>query len=320
MKRARSAKRLAYATFVGLAASAFGTPASANALHYFTQDNFLYWYNDVDQTTTSVELKLNGVSFATAAEGRFTALAFDPAGTLWGSTAVGKMYTIDIGSGAVTYKFQPTTNVIPTMDFRRNGNTLEILATKTGSNGASSFVKYDAANGTQIGSDKNLNSGVPLNYAGHPASGYDGSATYYIVRGGAGQNESQDFSLSAYDLGTDTAGTYQDTGLTWSSAAGAWFEGALRFGYRPGEFVSSGNWKLPAGSSDVYFGRLDLTNGDFTQEFVIANLAVGLFPLSNGIATGPSFGYAVAPIPEADSYALMFLGIGLAGFLARRRR
>jgi hypothetical protein len=319
-------KRLvAAAAFAVLSAGA--STAQAQTKHYFSQSNFLYSFDSTNPTAlTSVEMKLGGNAL-TGGDARVAGLAFDPSGTLWGSSASGKFFTIDTTTGAITSKFTTSSaQTIATFDFRQNGSTLEILAAQTTTGGVSNLRRYDAAGtGTPLiwsstgTSNVSLNlPGAQANNAGDPASGYDAATgKYYIVKGGASSGSTDDFSLRSFSVAGETFSSPLSTGLEWSSSGSAWFGNQLNFGYRPGVDAGSGNWNLPGapGNGNVFFGRLNTTTGAFTQDVSFTGFTIAGQPV-----TGPSFGYAVAAIPEPESYAMMLAGLGLLGFIARRRK
>lgn len=300
--------------------SFLGSATATAQTHYFSQSNILYSFNSSNPSAlSSVEMKLNNVA-PTGADGRIAGLAFDPAGTLWGSTGSGKFYTIDTTTGAITAKFSTTAGTaLPTFDFRQNGSTLEILASQTSSGGVSNLRSFSAAStGTVPGTllTSLIVGTAPSNNAGDVASGYD-SATgqLYIVKGGAVTGSTGAFSLRSYNVASNSFSSLLSTGKEWSSAGGAWFGGQMYFAYRPGVDAGLGNWNLPTSgvtADDIVFGRLNTATGAFTQD-----VKFDLAPSS--LATGPSFGYAVAPIPEPGSYALMLAGFaGLLGWAVRR--
>lgn len=82
-------------------------------------------------------------------------------------------------------------------------------------------------------------------------------------------------------------------------------------------------------------GRLNLVGGDFTNALGSSMNTMNITTSSTdgtGFATLTSFGnsfnlastgefsYSVAAVPEADSMAMMLAGLGLMGFIARRRK
>lgn len=302
----------------GLVASLVASATASAQTHYFAQNNLLYSFN---QSSPSLGTPLTITGLGTGAlDLRVAGLAFDPSGTLWASNAAGKFFTVDTSTGAATLKFAtPTSQTIATFDFRQNGSTLEILAAQTASGGISNLRTFNASTGAQIGGDVSLNLlTAPTNNAGDPASGYDAaSGKYHIVKGGAATGSTNDFTLRSYDVGAGTFNGPLQTNLQWASAGGAWFGGQLHFGYRPGADAGLGNWHLTSGATndDIYFGSLNTTDGSFSQlvkfDLSIAGAMTG---------TGPSFGYAIAPIPEPETYAMLLAGLGIVALLSRRRR
>lgn len=65
-----------------------------------------------------------------------------------------------------------------------------------------------------------------------------------------------------------------------------------------------------------------LNNGlDFSQSLVAGNYHLNVSGVATGFIGGLyAGGINVTPVPEAKTYAMMLLGLGLIGFMARRRR
>lgn len=300
-----------------------GASTAQAQVHYFSQNNLLYSFDQSNPsgTLTTTPKTITGLGSG-ALDLRVSGLAFDPSGTLWAGNAAGKFFTVDTTTGAATFKFNGTNlNTIATFDFRQNGSTLEILANQTASGGNSTLRRYNASTGVEIGGGVSLNLGnASTNYAGDPASGYDASTgKYYIVKGGAATTASEDFSLRSYDVSAGTFSASLPTNLTWASAGGAWFGNQLYLGYRPGVDGTGGNWYLPsdATNDDIYFGTLNTATGAFTQ-ISGAKFDISIAGAMNPGTTGPSFGYAIAPVPEPETYAMFLAGLVMAVFMARR--
>ncbi len=101
------------------------------------------------------------------------------------------------------------------------------------------------------------------------------------------------------------------------------------------DYVPSGNID-ESGTLTGRISRLDL--GDFSVSQVIDSRQVGLrltdqntgdylgntvyygFTAANGLADDGHFVTSAVPVPEADTWAMLVAGLGLIGFIARRRR
>lgn len=109
------------------------------------------------------------------------------------------------------------------------------------------------------------------------------------------------FNLRALNLGAiGTPAVIGNTGITWSQAGGAWYNGQMWLGTRIG--THSGGQQVH-GTSGFRFGTVNTTTGAFTQVFTVSER-----PFGGG------FGYAVIPTPASAAL------LGLAGIASARRR
>ena len=270
------------AVVVGLAASA----ASAHT-HYFTQGATLYSTSDNGATVSNVNITVNGAAVT------ISSLAFDPSGNLWGGTTQdGNIYRINTTTGVATPTAIPAlggqTN---TFDFRQNGNVLEAIIFTNFGGGNSTMQIRDAATGAQILAPVAIGQGNP----GVPASGYLSGNSIFAFGG-------TNYNLFSYSLANAAATLVGNTGITWSQAGGAVYNGELWLGSRIGSYNAS-NGGQDHGTSGFQFGTVNTATGAFTQVFTVAEL-----PFGGG------FGYAVIPAPGAAAL------LGLGGLVAVRRR
>lgn len=97
-----------------------------------------------------------------------------------------------------------------------------------------------------------------------------------------------------FDAGDATNVNVKAGGEQWSGAV---------------SFNSAGSANAPL---NFYF--LTNTNSTAAQQASVTKFA-GQFSFNDGVLT-----YATAPVPEAETYAMMLAGLGLVGFMAARRR
>ena len=84
-----------------------------------------------------------------------------------------------------------------------------------------------------------------------------------------------------------------------------------------------------AGTADSHWDEIDdgvcctgflSSQGDATFELMTGWLNMPTFISQTTIQSFVDIGYSTAPIPEPETYALMLAGLGLMGFIARRRK
>jgi hypothetical protein len=273
-----------------LAASVTASTASA-ALHYFTQGATLYSTADNGVTTQNVGITFGGNPVT------ISSLAFDPSGNLWGGTTQGgNLYRINPATGVATATaVPPLGGQTNTFDFRQNGSVLELLAFTTFSGGRTDFQVYNANTGAVINAATlaldNTNPGIP-------ASAYLGGNSIFAFDGVS-------YNLRSYTIGAIVNGgsIIGNTGISWSQAGGAEFNGQLWLGTRIGSY-NPANGQQNHGTSGFRFGTVDTGTGAFTQVFTVSEK-----PFGGG------FGYAIF-VPEPSSALILVLG----GLVASRRR
>ena len=96
-------------------------------------------------------------------------------------------------------------------------------------------------------------------------------------------------------------------------------QSAIHEGSLPGVFVGSGAFAFGISTTHLY--------APGTYEAVMSFDAVGSFPSGSGfmapqIPTGfhQQQAFSITVVPEPETYALMLAGLGLLGFVARRRK
>ena len=265
------------------------TASAASAqTHYFTQGSALYSTSNNGATLNSIGITFGGSAVT------ISSLAFDPSGNLWGGTTQGgSIYRIDPTTGVATAtpvgSLGGQTN---SFDFRQNGSVLEIAIFTNNGGGNSTFQIRNAATGASILSPVSIGQGNP----GVPASAYLSGNSIF---GFGGTN----YNLFSYSMTDGSSALIGNTGITWSQAGGAAYNGQLWLGSRIGSYNNS-TGQQDHGTSGFQFGTVDTTTGVYTNVFNVAEQ-----PLGGG------FGYAVIPAP--GTAALLGLG-GLVGL--RRRR
>jgi hypothetical protein len=222
-----------------------------------------------------------------------SSLAFDPSGNLWGGTTQGgSIYQINPVTGvASATAIAPLGGQSNTFDFRQNGNVLEVAVFTNFGGGNSTFQVLNAITGASILAPVGIGQGNP----GVPASGYL-SGNSILAFGGTNYN------LFSYDMSSGASTLIGNTGITWSQAGGAAYNGQLWLGTRIGSYNAS-TGQQNHGTSGFRFGTVNTATGAFTQAFTVAEL-----PFGGG------FGYAVIPTPGAAAL------LGLAGLMTARRR
>jgi hypothetical protein len=126
-----------------------------------------------------------------------------------------------------------------------------------------------------------------------------------------------DVAYDAFTFSVDVAGTYKF--FSWTGS-GSTFDNfiILYSGFSTamplaGAIVANDDWLSTTNAS---FTAALTTAGVYT--LVTTGFANDDFGTFKTLITGP--GNVTAPVPEPETYALMLAGLGLVGFLARRRR
>ena len=264
-----------------------GSTASA-ALHYFTQGSTLYSTADNGATLTNVGITFGGSPVT------ISSLAFDPSGVLWGGTTQGgSLYKINPLTGVAAATVIPAlggqTN---TFDFRQNGGVLEAIIFTNFGAGNNTIQIRNAVTGAVILAPVAVGEGNP----GVPASAYLSGNSIFGLGG-------TNYNLFSFNLTTGAKSLVGNTGITWSQAGGAAFEGQMWLGTRVGSY-NAGNGGQNHGTSGFRFGTVNPATGVFTQVFTAPER-----PFGGG------FGYAVVPEPGA----LSLLGLGGLARVRRRR-
>lgn len=153
-------------------------------------------------------------------------------------------------------------------------------------------------------------------------SGYD-NVFYNLYVGGSKLFEDSDSALHLPDGFTNPIGTYVNAQITSAGALDFAFEGAQgRFAYN--DRVLHAGWNAggttPGWSESTSIGLIGtnmVVNGQ-TYAYVIGfNDSAG-----NNTTLGDwdDFVIGVNPVPEPETYAMLLAGLGLMGFVARRRK
>lgn len=82
-------------------------------------------------------------------------------------------------------------------------------------------------------------------------------------------------------------------------------------------FVNVGNCCSDVDPAFAYANAQALGFSNYSDSSI--SLAYGIGTLAAGETATLGYNYVFAPVPEADTYAMMLAGLGLVGFMARRR-
>jgi hypothetical protein len=123
-----------------------------------------------------------------------------------------------------------------------------------------------------------------------------------------------DVTYDAFTFSVDMAGTYKF--FSWTGGAFDNFiilySGFSDAAPLTGAIIANDDW---LSTSNASFSAALTTAGVYT--LVTTGFANDDFGAFKTLITGP--GNVTAPVPEPETYALMLAGLGLVGFLARRR-
>jgi len=156
--------------------------------------------------------------------------------------------------------------------------------------------------GGAVGGSGVFNRGVSLESGAHLAPGNSpGTLTF------AGGLTLKDGSVLDFDLGTQSDLILVSGGLfTGSNDHGVAVNLKTGPGFLTGTRYTLFNWNGAAMA------------GVDTSDFYLSNLPAG--ETAKFSISGTTLGLTLAPVPEPESYALMLAGLGLLGFMSRRRK
>ncbi|HSH97165.1 MAG: PEP-CTERM sorting domain-containing protein [Methylophilaceae bacterium] len=130
---------------------------------------------------------------------------------------------------------------------------------------------------------------------------------------------------SGYNTGSYTPGTVAGLGsITFAQALTSLsFQWGSPDGYNTASFYSNGALLGSISGSEVPSGY---GNGDRSISAFVTFSAAASNPITNVVFTSSSnafetanFSYVAAAVPEPETYLMMLMGIGLIGFMAKRR-
>lgn len=135
------------------------------------------------------------------------------------------------------------------------------------------------------------------------------------------QTNTYDFTLSAFSLSGPVTGAHIHGPATATQSAGV----LVDINAAPFEKFNSGSTLLLGGDDVTTFGFVASANGHPGQSFLNAlnagltyvNIHTAMYP--GGEIRGQLRPAAVAAVPEPQAWASLLVGMGLVGFVARRR-
>lgn len=234
---------------------------------------------------------------------RFVGIDLRPStNTIYGVTRSNKVYTLDQSTGAATFVSALSAPIVdPLLGYGIDFNPVADF------NGAASLRFVSSAGGNFA---INVNTGVVGNAANTIGSGY--SAVAYTNSDPTGTAAPASTGLYYIDTFANTLAfaptAFNTPTITTVGALGV--DVLLANGF---EVFANG----------TAFGAFNV-NGDtsLVSSLYDINLATGAASYLgefNGTLSALT-GSAIAPIPEPETYALMLAGLGLVGFMAKRRR
>lgn len=272
--------------------------ASAHAITLvgLTTDNRLTMFDSSTPGNQTPYLSISGVTGGA----RIVGIDTRPTdGLIYGLSTDNKIYTIDALTGVATFRTNLATSFVDSnkaygVDFNiaadRNGLTSFRVVSSTGQNYA-----------------VNVNSGAVVTATSLPGGNSIGGVAYNNYAPGANNG------LYYIDFASDTLlfepSAFNAPKPVVKGSLGFDTIGAFGFDAASTTLAFAGLTSAVTGQGGLY--QIDLTNGS-------ASL-LGLFPTSSLLLAGLTT-YGIAPVPEAETYAMMLAGLGLVGFAARRRK